>query len=44
VLVTIHPYYLLRIESDSKEAEKADAYRRFVEVLRVCAKALHVAA
>jgi uracil-DNA glycosylase len=44
VLVTIHPSYLLRIESDSNDAEKADAYRRFVEDLRVCAKALHIAA
>ena len=44
VLVTIHPSYLLRIESDSTEAEKADAYRRFVDDLRVCAKALDVAA
>jgi uracil-DNA glycosylase len=41
VLVTIHPSYLLRIQSDDNEAEKADAYHRFVEDLRVCAKALH---
>jgi DNA polymerase len=44
VLVTIHPSYLLRIQSDASEAEKAEAYRRFVEDLRVGAKALHVAA
>jgi uracil-DNA glycosylase len=43
VLVTIHPSYLLRIQNDATEAEKADAYRRFVEDLRVGAKALHVA-
>jgi uracil-DNA glycosylase len=44
VLVTIHPSYLLRIQSDDDEAKKADAYRQFVKDLRVCAKALHVAA
>jgi uracil-DNA glycosylase len=43
-LVTIHPSYLLRIERDADEAEKAAAYRRFVEDLTVCAKALHAAA
>jgi DNA polymerase len=37
VLVTVHPSYLLRIEGDD---ERADAYRSFVEDLRVCAKAL----
>jgi DNA polymerase len=41
VLVTIHPSYLLRIQGDDKQAEKADAYNRFVKDLRVCAKALH---
>lgn len=44
VLVTVHPSYLLRIQRDDNEAKKADAYRRFVEDLRVCAKALHAAA
>jgi uracil-DNA glycosylase len=44
VLVTIHPSYLLRIQRDGHEAEKADAYRRFVEDLRVGAGALHIAA
>jgi uracil-DNA glycosylase len=43
VLVTIHPSYLLRIQNDASEAEKADAYHRFVQDLRVCAKTLHVA-
>jgi uracil-DNA glycosylase len=43
VLVTIHPSYLLRIQNDASEAEKADVYHRFVEDLRVCAKTLHVA-
>jgi DNA polymerase len=43
VLVTIHPSYLLRIQNDATEAEKADAYQRFVQDLRVCAKTLHVA-
>jgi uracil-DNA glycosylase len=42
VLVTIHPSYLLRIQNDASEAEKADAYHRFVEDLRACAKALHL--
>jgi uracil-DNA glycosylase len=44
VLVTIHPSYLLRIQSDATQAEKAEAYHRFVQDLRVGAKALHVAA
>jgi uracil-DNA glycosylase len=44
VLVTIHPSYLLRIQRDASEAEKADAYRRFVEDLQAGARALHVAA
>jgi uracil-DNA glycosylase len=44
VLVTIHPSYLLRIQSDNNEAKKADAYHEFVKDLRVCAKALHIAA
>jgi hypothetical protein len=44
VLVTIHPSYLLRIQNDASEAEKAEAYHRFVQDLRVGAKALHVAA
>jgi DNA polymerase len=43
VLVTIHPSYLLRIQTDASEAEKAEAYHRFVEDLRVGAKTLHVA-
>jgi uracil-DNA glycosylase len=43
VLVTIHPSYLLRIQSDATEAEKAEAYHRFVQDLRVGANALHVA-
>ncbi len=43
VLVTIHPSYLLRIQSDATEAEKADAYQRFLHDLRVCANALHIA-
>jgi uracil-DNA glycosylase len=37
VLVTIHPSYLLRIEGDE---ERAEAYRGFVEDLRVGAQAL----
>ena len=41
VLVTIHPSYLLRIQSDENQAKKADAYNRFLKDLRVCAKALH---
>ncbi|HKD30412.1 MAG TPA: hypothetical protein VKC66_31450 [Xanthobacteraceae bacterium] len=41
VLVTIHPSYLLRIQSHENQAEKADAHDRFVKDLRVCAKALH---
>lgn len=44
VLVTIHPSYLLRIERDASEAEKADAWHRFVDDLRAGARALHVAA
>jgi uracil-DNA glycosylase family protein len=44
VLVTIHPSYLLRIRRDGDEAGHIEAYRRFVEDLRVIAKALHVAA
>jgi uracil-DNA glycosylase len=44
VLVTIHPSYLLRIQTDASEAEKEDAYRRFVEDLRVGAKALRAIA
>ncbi len=40
VLVTIHPSYLLRIERDASEAEKADAYRRFVDDLRAGARVL----
>jgi DNA polymerase len=44
VLVTIHPSYLLRIQNDASEAEKAETYRRFVQDLRVGAKALHVVA
>jgi uracil-DNA glycosylase family protein len=44
VLVTIHPSYLLRIERDASEVEKADAWRRFVEDLRTGARALHVTA
>jgi uracil-DNA glycosylase len=43
VLVTIHPSYLLRIQNDADEAEKAEAYRRFVHDLRVGAEALHIA-
>ncbi len=43
VLITIHPSYLLRIQTDASDAEKAGVYRRFVQDLRVCAKALHVA-
>jgi DNA polymerase len=43
VLVTIHPSYLLRIQNDATEAEKADVYHGFVQDLRVCAKTLHVA-
>ncbi len=43
VLVTIHPSYLLRIQSDATEAEKAEAWHRFVQDLRVGANALHVA-
>ena len=35
VLVTIHPSYLLRIEDDR---DKAEAYRAFVEDLRLCAR------
>lgn len=42
VLVTIHPLYLLRIQSDAGEAEKAEAYHRFVQDLRVGTKAWHV--
>ena len=41
IIVTIHPSALLRIES---EDEKAEAYRRFVEDLRICARALRAAA
>ncbi len=37
VLVTIHPSYLLRIEGDD---QKAQAYRDFVQDLRVCATAV----
>jgi uracil-DNA glycosylase len=37
VLVTVHPSYLLRIQGGEK---KAEAYRRFVDDLRVCAEAL----
>lgn len=44
VLVTIHPSYLLRIQSEGNEAEQADAYRGFVNDLRIAAKALHAAA
>jgi uracil-DNA glycosylase len=44
VLVTIHPSYLLRIQSNASEAEKAEEYHRFVQDLRVGAKALHIAA
>jgi DNA polymerase len=42
VLVTIHPSYLLRIERDATEEEKADAYRGFVADLRVAAGALSI--
>ena len=42
VLVTIHPSYLLRIQEGSDAAEKVEAYQRFVEDLRVCARALRV--
>jgi DNA polymerase len=44
VLVTIHPSYLLRIQRDGNEAERAEAYRRFIEDLRVGARTLHVTA
>jgi DNA polymerase len=44
VLVTIHPSYLLRIQGGDNEVEKADAYLRFVNDLRVCAEALRQAA
>jgi uracil-DNA glycosylase len=44
VLVTIHPSYLLRMRREGHEAERAEAYRRFVEDLRIGAKALHIAA
>jgi uracil-DNA glycosylase family protein len=44
VLVTIHPSYLLRIQGDYNEVEKAEAYLRFVSDLRVCAEALNPAA
>jgi uracil-DNA glycosylase len=44
VLVTIHPSYLLRVQHEGQEGEKAEAYRRFVEDLKVGARALHVAA
>jgi len=44
VLVTIHPSYLLRIQDDDNAVERAEAYHRFVEDLRVCAKALQVVA
>jgi uracil-DNA glycosylase len=43
VLVTIHPSYLLRIQSNATEAEKTEAWHRFVRDLRVGANALHVA-
>jgi uracil-DNA glycosylase family protein len=41
VIVTMHPSALLRIESEDKRAE---AYTRFVEDLRLCARALRTAA
>jgi uracil-DNA glycosylase family protein len=41
VIVTMHPSALLRIESEDKRAE---AYTRFVEDLRLCARALRAAA
>lgn len=44
VLVTVHPSYLLRIQNDATEAQKAEAYGRFVADLRIGAEALHVAA
>jgi DNA polymerase len=44
VLVTIHPSYLLRIQGDDNEVEKAEAYLRFVSDLRVCIEVLHPAA
>jgi uracil-DNA glycosylase len=40
VMVTMHPSALLRIES---EDERAEAYTRFVEDLRVCARAMRAA-
>jgi DNA polymerase len=40
VLVTIHPSYLLRIKDDNNAVGKVEAYHRFVEDLRVCARAL----
>jgi len=37
VLITVHPSYLLRIQGDD---EREEAYRSFVQDLRVCAEAL----
>jgi uracil-DNA glycosylase len=37
VLITVHPSYLLRIQGDD---EREEAYRSFVQDLRVCADAL----
>lgn len=42
VLVTIHPSYLLRIQDGNNAVDKVEAYQRFVEDLRVCARALRV--
>jgi DNA polymerase len=42
VLVTIHPSYLLRIQGENNLVEKVEAYQRFVEDLRVCARVLRV--
>jgi DNA polymerase len=41
MLATIHPSYILRIED---EADKREQYKKFVDDLKVCAKALAKAA